>query len=203
MLGFIKGFVFEIEKNEKILTIDTGNIGYNVLVPTPSDFNQNDDVFLYSHVVFSEIDQRIFGFKHKIELNIFKQLILISGIGPKTALEVISKFPESSFINVMLEDHETAVKEITTVKGIGKKSAETLLISVREKLILLDTNKKLNKKIETKKENNEIPDLILQVIGNLGYNQKDVSKTFQEWFNKEESHEINIKNFLKWKIINS
>lgn len=198
MFAFIKGTVFSVENNEKMIVVDIGNIGYNVLTPTPNDFTENDEVFLHSHVVFSENDQRIFGFKHKIELKIFKQLIQVSGIGPKTALEVVATFPENTFVDIMLEPHDEAVKKIMKVKGIGKKSAETLLISVKEKLILLSSNSS-PKKTDKEKQSDEVPDLIIQALLNLGYNPKEAIKNSKSWFISNDTHEDNIKNFLRWK----
>jgi Holliday junction DNA helicase RuvA len=197
MFAFLKGFIFEINNTEKTIVIDTGNVGYNVLIPTPSDFSEEEEVFLYTHIVFAETDQRIFGFKHKIELKIFKQLIQVSGVGPKTALEVIATFPEKSFVDIMLEPHDIAIKKIMKVKGIGKKSAETLLISVKEKLILLNNTQTLIKSGDKKPES-DIPELIIQALVNLGYSKKELIKNSSHWFNSEQSHENNIKNYLHW-----
>lgn len=196
MFAFIKGNVFEVNHNDKTIIIDTGNIGYNILTPTPNSFSEKEEIFLHTHTVFSETDQRIFGFKEKIELKIFKQLIQVSGVGPKTALEVIATFPEKSFVDVMLEPHSDAVKKIMKVKGIGKKSAETLLISVKEKLILLNSDAPQKK--NNKENENNLPELIVQALVNLGYSQKEVIKSSDHWFDSDESHENNIKNYLHW-----
>jgi Holliday junction DNA helicase RuvA len=202
MFAFIKGIVFDVELNEKIVIIDTGSIGYKIFTPNIKEFTTDELEILHTHVIYSENDQRVFGFKHKIELNIFKHLIQVNGIGPKTALEIISTYQKQTFIDLMLENDDVAIKNILKVKGVGKKSAQTLLISVREKLILLNNGKETkNKKIDD--EMDDLPNLIAQALGNLGFMKKDLIKTKSDWFDKAASHEVNIKNFLQWRAKNN
>ena len=132
MIGKLSGTL--IEKNPPQVTVDCHGVGYEVLVPMSSFYNLpalGDKVELLTHLVVREDAHLLYGFGHAAERQAFRQLIKIAGVGPRTALSVLSgmSVPELAQA-VTLQEAGRLVK----VPGIGKKTAERLLLELKGKL---------------------------------------------------------------------
>jgi holliday junction DNA helicase RuvA len=133
MFAYLKGLL--AEKAPVLAVIDCGGIGYEVNIPLLT-FDHlpeiGNSVKLFLHFSFSESDGiRLFGFFTLSEKKLFKQLISISKIGPKTALSILSTLSVDNLVNaVQMAD----ISLISTVPGIGKKSAERLIIELKDKV---------------------------------------------------------------------
>ncbi len=132
MIGRISGLL--AEKNPPELLVDCNGVGYEVLVPMSTFYNLpalGDKVSLLTHFVVREDAQILYGFGSASERAAFRQLIKISGVGPRTALSILSGMSVSDLI------HAVTVQEagrLTKVPGIGKKTAERLLLELKGKL---------------------------------------------------------------------
>lgn len=132
MIGRIAGTL--LEKNPPQLLVDCGGVGYEVDVPMSTFYNLpavGERVNLLTHFVVREDAQILYGFGSGSEREAFRQLIKISGVGPRTALAVLSgmSVPELAQA-VTLQEAGRLVK----VPGIGKKTAERLLLELKGKL---------------------------------------------------------------------
>jgi len=132
MIGRIQGKL--LEKHPPQIVVDVQGIGYEVDVPM-STFYQlppaGGDVALYTHLVVREDAHQLFGFATEAERHAFRQLLRISGVGARTALSVLS--------GLSVADLRAAVTSqdsgrLTKVPGIGKKTAERLLLELKDKL---------------------------------------------------------------------
>ena len=132
MIGKLSGTL--IEKNPPQILLDCHGVGYEVLVPMSSFYNLpslGEKVELLTHMVVREDAHLLYGFGNAAEREAFRQLIKISGVGPRTALSVLSgmSVPELARA-VTLQEAGRLVK----VPGIGKKTAERLLLELKGRL---------------------------------------------------------------------
>lgn len=135
MISYIKGTVEAIGQDEVIIERD--GIGFGILTSQNviNKLRIQDNVTLFTYMHVREDDISLFGFLSQDEKNIFKQLISISGIGPKGALAILSVLTVDEFrIAVLSEDY----KAIAKANGIGTKTAQRVVIDLKDKLKLDD-----------------------------------------------------------------
>ena len=132
MIGRLSGLL--AEKNPPQLLVDVGGVGYEVDVPMSTFYNlpaAGEPVTLHTHLVVREDAHVLYGFATLEERTVFRQLIRISGVGARTALSVLSGLSVGDLAQaVALQDAQT----LTKVPGIGKKTAERLLLELKGKL---------------------------------------------------------------------
>jgi Holliday junction DNA helicase RuvA len=132
MIGRIAGTL--LEKNPPQVLIDAHGVGYEVDVPMSTFYNLPElgaNVALFTHLVVREDAQLLFGFGTDAERKVFRQLLKVSGVGARTALAVLSGLSVGDLAQaVTLQD----VGRLTKVPGIGKKTAERLLLELKGKL---------------------------------------------------------------------
>ena len=132
MIGKLTGTLSD--KNPPMLLVDCGGVGYEVHVPMSTFYNlpaAGEKVSLLTHFVVREDAQILYGFGSSAEREAFRQLIKISGVGPRTALSVLSGMSVGELAQaITLQEAGRLVK----VPGIGKKTAERLLLELKGKL---------------------------------------------------------------------
>jgi holliday junction DNA helicase RuvA len=132
MIGWLSGTVRHVA-GERI-TIEIGGVGYEVLVPAPAlprigTLGAKVELFIHTHVREDAI--QLFGFLTSNDRELFHQLLTVSGVGAKTALAVLSAMPTDNLV-VAIQRKDTATLQRTP--GIGKKTAERLVLELAEKL---------------------------------------------------------------------
>lgn len=131
MIRKLVGKIDEISDGEVIL--DVNGVGYLVRIAnsTLSNLRTNMDVALYTHHAIRENASDLYGFTDKEDLNFFELLLTISGIGPKSALGIINTAPTK----VIIEGIQTGdADHLAKISGIGKKSAEKILVGLKDKV---------------------------------------------------------------------
>ncbi len=132
MFSYIKGKL--VEKNPMTVVIDSGGIGYEIHIPL-STYEKlgplEKESRLLIHLVVSEDDMKLYGFHSPEERELFRLLISISGIGPKIALSVLSALTVASFVKSVRTEND---KALTIVPGLGKKTAQRLILELKDKL---------------------------------------------------------------------
>lgn len=132
MIGRIKGIL--IEKTPPDILIDVSGVGYELQVPMNTFYRlpeQNESVMLFTHFVVREDAQALYGFYDVQERSLFRALIKISGVGPKLGLAILSGIDSNEFVRVVRNND---VNTLVSLPGIGKKTAERLIIEMRDKL---------------------------------------------------------------------
>jgi Holliday junction DNA helicase RuvA len=132
MIGRISGLL--AEKNPPELLVDCNGVGYEVQVPMSTFYNLpglGEKVSLLTHFVVREDAQILYGFGSASERAAFRQLIKISGVGPRTALSVLSGMSVDELAQAVTQQE---AGRIIKVPGIGKKTAERLLLELKGKL---------------------------------------------------------------------
>ena len=131
MIGRLKGVL--LEKQAPHLLVDVHGVGYELQAPMTTFFSLGDigaEVLLHTHFSVSENAQQLFGFADKRDRELFRLLIKVNGVGPKMAVGIMSIDTDEIVRCVMDNNVEALVK----VPGVGKKTAERLIIEMRDKV---------------------------------------------------------------------
>ena len=142
MIGQLTGLL--IEKNPPELLLDVQGVGYELFAPMTTFYQlpdvasrSNDShqakplISLYTHMVVREDVQQLYGFYHRADRQLFRELIKVSGIGPKLALTILSGMDSVTFVQ-SIRHQDSAL--LTTLPGLGKKTAERLIIEMQDRL---------------------------------------------------------------------
>ena len=136
MIGRIRGIL--IEKQPPELVVDVQGVGYEIFAPMTTFYtlpNMGNEVILFTHFIPRDDGHYLYGFHCKQERTLFKTLIKVNGVGPKMALAILSGIEPHVFAHCIETDNTTALVKIP---GVGKKTAERLVIEMRDKLKQLD-----------------------------------------------------------------
>lgn len=136
MIAYLKGKL--LTKTDESLVVENNDLGYEVRVPVPvwSKFAPGETVTLYTHEYIREDSRDLFGFASLAELSFFKKLISISGVGPKIALHVLSLGTIQEIQTAIASGNVTY---LTTIPGIGQKTAQKIVIELKGKLDLTES----------------------------------------------------------------
>lgn len=166
MIGRIKGYL--VEKTPPFILLDAQGVGYEIEVPMTTFFNLPEvgsEITLLTHLVVREDAHLLFGFATPTERQMFRQLIKINGIGAKVALSILSSIESNELANAIKTDDTNILIKIP---GIGKKTAERLVLELKDKLKDLDVTKS-SKILVT-----NIDDIENALIS-LGYSNRDAA----------------------------
>ena len=132
MIGHLRGRV--ASRRPPQLTIDVGGVGYEVEAPMSTFFTLpavGEDVLLLTHLVVREDAHVLYGFATSDERQLFRMLLRVSGVGPKIALALLSGMSVDGFASCIRNQD---VASLTRVPGIGRKTAERLVVEMRDRL---------------------------------------------------------------------
>ena len=207
MLAYIKGNL-EIKNNDYIV-IDVGGLGYKVNMSKRAIEkvgNIGDKVKVYTYYRVREDDISIFGFNKNEELRMFELLLSVSGIGAKVALTILSSIELAEFALAVIADDVT---KIVKIPGIGKKSAQRIILELKDKLKekqLAETEAETNVESEAgeqekakrkeQEENTQAIEEATAALQILGYGKKEIEKAFEKLANKNVTVEELIKKGL-------
>ena len=136
MIARLRGTL--ITKTPGQILLDVGGVGYEIDIPYTTFFvlpEPGEEALVHTHLVVREDNQSLFGFSGVEDRDLFRLLIKTSGVGPRLALAILSALSSEAFIRVVEDNNVTA---LVKVPGIGKKTAERLLIEVRDRISQLD-----------------------------------------------------------------
>lgn len=128
MISQISGML--IEQKDKELTVDVGGVGYAIFTP-PCKLIIGDKISLYTHLVIKDDAHELYGFQTQDEKDLFKVLISVSGVGPKTALQMLTLYTLPDLVRIIKTGD---AKAIALVPGIGKKTSEKVVIDLKDKV---------------------------------------------------------------------
>lgn len=197
MLAYIKGSL-DIKSTDYIV-IDVGGLGYKVNMSKKAIEtigNVGDKIKVYTYYRVREDDISIFGFKTNEELRMFELLLSVSGIGAKVALTILSNIEITEFALAVISDDIT---KIVTIPGIGKKSAQRIILELKDKLKsqqIAENEEEIKDKSKKQEENSEAIEEATSALQILGYSKKEIEKAFEKLANKEVSVEELIKKGL-------
>jgi|LGOV01.1.fsa_nt_gb Holliday junction DNA helicase RuvA len=130
MYHYVKGLL--VKKNISSIIVENNNIGYEVFtsMQTISEFEENSDVKVYTRLIIKDEEMILIGFSSKLELEVFEMLKTVSGVGIKSALSILNSMSLNHLITCVLDED---FKTLTIAPGIGKKSAQRIIIELKDK----------------------------------------------------------------------
>ena len=202
MIGRLRGTL--IEKMSPEILIECHGVGYEVTMPMTSIYalpELNQQATLYTHFVVREDAQLLYGFANKVERKLFRLLIKVNGVGPKLALAILSGMSADQFVSCVVHDD---LSTIVKIPGVGKKTAERLLIEMRDRLKdwQTDSTDALAHMMpsDIKQTSNFVSDAkgdAINALVSLGYSQQQADKAVKSVFTNDKSSEDLIRNALK------
>ena len=184
MYNYIIGKI--TDKFDNVIVVENNNIGYELFVSTfcyEAVASSQEEVKIYTYYQQKEDGVALYGFLSKEEKNIFLKLISVSGVGPKGAIAILSNITPSD-LAVVIAKQDLAV--LSKVKGVGKKTAERILVDLKDKIDILPME--LLNKEDMKPQSAEVDDAI-QVLISLGLSKQEATKLANNSFEKGDSAE--------------
>ncbi|MBI4733478.1 MAG: Holliday junction branch migration protein RuvA [Rubrobacteridae bacterium] len=192
MIAFLKGKLED--KGAGFVDIDVNGVGYRAFLSNNSLSaipHRGEPVFVYTHTYVREDLIQLFGFHSTAEREVFEKLISVSGIGPKVALAVLSVF-EVNALKQAIASEDIAL--ISSVPGIGKKSAQRLILELKDKLSLPDIDALVVPSVKDASMYEEARGALIS----LGYTNAEVKKALSGYSGESEiSVELLVKFALK------
>ena len=204
MIASVKGKLEGVTAESVI--IDVNGLGVEAIVPG-TVINQlpkvDDNVKLYTYLHVREDVMQLYGFLEKEDLDFFKLLITVNGIGPKAGVAILSSMPVDILTFAILSED---IKTIEKAQGIGAKTAKKLVLELKDKVGIIKSPKNISSGSyeETVSDigiNNEIKDEAVQVLTALGYSQTEAMKAIStvemtEGITSEELVKLSLKNLM-------
>ncbi|NQY66304.1 MAG: Holliday junction branch migration protein RuvA [Flavobacteriales bacterium] len=193
MINHIKGKL--VEKTPTYAIIECNGVGYhlNISLNTYSKIPDNESVMLYAHLAVREDAHTLFGFIDKDERQLFLYLISVSGVGASTARMILSSL---SLVEIQTAIVERNVAVLKSVKGIGAKSAERIIIDLRDKLSKENFGSEIS--IET---NNSIQEEALSALIALGFGKNMAEKVVVKAL-KGSGSDVTVEQLIKTALKN-
>ena len=172
MIGFLRGVL--LQKNPQDLLLDVGGVGYRVLAPVSTfcklgDHGAQAELLIHTHV--REDQLVLYGFATTAELELFEKLISVSGVGPKVALGILSGIETDDLVHAIRGND---LARLTRVPGVGKKTAERLVLELKDKMAHLKTDSSQPPPASPKRAD------LLSALANLGYSSAEADRAAGE-----------------------
>ncbi len=193
MYEYIKGIFKSIEK--EYIVIECGNIGYKIFTSGSTISNMpaiDQQIKIYTHQIVREDFIGLYGFLTKDEISMFNLLISINGVGPKAALSLMSIANVSTLKYAIITDDD---KLITKAPGIGKKTAQRIILELKDKITVGGAMPKGTAISDIDIDNEKLSEAVGALIA-LGYSDKEAEKAIEK-ANRSNSVEDIIKECLK------
>jgi len=200
MIGFLRGKI--VAKTPPSLMLDVQGVGYEVEAPMTTFYalpELGEVVQLHTHLVIRDDAHILFGFSSVSDRLMFRTLIKVNGVGPKLALTILSGQSADEF-HRCINDNDTAA--LIRLPGVGKKTAERLIIEMRDKLPTLNETNHSNTGVEqpTTVMRSSAKQEAISALCALGYKPAEASKMVQHIAQEDKSCEEIIRLALQGKI---
>ena len=188
MISFLRGKKIHIDPAKII--IEVNGIGYdvNISLRTYSKLKDQKDIFIYTHLNVKEDSHTLYGFNSESERNTFLSLLSINGVGPSTAIMILSSLSANELKKAILSSDTNKIK---SVKGIGLKTAERIILELKDKVSFDDIDHdKFYDNID-----NTIKDEALSALSSLGISKNIVEKHINDIL--ERNNDISLEDLIK------
>ncbi|MCH9646250.1 MAG: Holliday junction branch migration protein RuvA [Proteobacteria bacterium] len=173
MIGRLTGKI--LEKNPPEVLLEVGGIGYEILCPMSSfyEMGQSTELSLHTHFHVKEDAQTLYGFISQDEKTLFRELIRVNGVGPKVALAILSHLNIASLMNAVANEDDTLLAK---TPGIGKKTAQKLIVELKDRLAKLELQGSNHQVITASANINPNTQKAAQALQALGFKTKEAEK---------------------------
>ncbi|MEF2824643.1 MAG: Holliday junction branch migration protein RuvA [Peptococcaceae bacterium] len=188
MIGYLNGKI--IDADGPMITLLVGGIGFNVMMPNNGAMNLTvgDEIGIYTYMHVRENDIGLYGFTDTMEKEVFNLLIGVSGVGPKSAMQMLGVADAKSIVSAIVHEDE---KMLSSLPGIGKKTSARLILELKEKVEKqfphLLSNSPVQKLGTAKKKESAIEKDLTDALVALGYHSSEIKNMVEETDVLEES----------------
>lgn len=197
MIGSLKGVL--LQKRPPFIVLDVQGVGYELEAPMATFYalaEEGDQAFLFTHLVVREDAQLLYGFSDSGQRQLFRCLLKVNGVGPRVALAILSTLSTAQFVQCV---HQQDPTTLTSVPGIGKKTAERMLIDLRDRIknIGLGDVESGASSADLKNLQNPVEDAIGALVS-LGYKVADASRAVHAVEDRNATREELIRYALQF-----
>jgi holliday junction DNA helicase RuvA len=199
MYRFLSGTI--AEKSPTSVTLDVNGVGYELMVPVSTSQKLPDvshQTKVLTHLVVREDAHLLFGFASEEERLLFRQLISVSGIGPKLAITILSGLGSLELKQAIVHGQ---IPVLTAISGIGRKTAERMIVELREKLVV-ESQETCGSAIPEIVINRKLVDDSLQALVSLGYNKQNAAAAIQRAYAVRKTNEWDVESLIRASLKN-
>lgn len=195
MIAYLSGTIFHKETNNVV--IDVGGVGYDVTIPLSTFYDLDDvggKVSLRIHTVVREDSISLFGFQTALEKDLFLHLISVSGIGPKSAITALSGMSADEIISAIRHNN---LARLNSIPGVGKKTAERIVIELRDKIVKLSGHaaSAVSDAAVSESTGDSVFDDSISALVNLGYQRQSAERAVKSAL--QEGVEPSVQKLLR------
>ena len=193
MIGFLEGKL--VHKQPPVLLLNVAGVGYEVEAPMTTFYDLPDaggTILLHTHLQVREDAHKLFGFSTVTQRNLFRLLLKVNGVGPRVALAILSGMRVEEFHQCVMNGDVTA---LTRIPGIGKKTAERLLVEMRDRLESADDGVSAVTNPTSQSGSDPTSDAVSALIA-LGYKPNEASRVVRGLGNPDADSETLIRMAL-------
>ena len=203
MIAFLKGQL--VQKNAPIIVLNVSGVGYEIKIPMSSFYDLpeiHQEVQIFTHVIYREDAQNIFGFIREMERDFFRDLIKVNGVGPMMALTLMSGLSIETCIQTI---QDSDVSKLIQLPGIGRRTAERLIVEMKpcadrwmDKIVpeLPHVLGKLHDTIQISPEKSALQDAEAALIS-LGYKASDAQKALKLVQNESSESKASSEDMIR------
>lgn len=196
MYAYLNGTI--VEKGSLYLVLDVQGVGYAIMMPQAFMAKLPPVGETYRIPVSFQVredEQTLYGFTNEEEKHLFELLITVSGIGPRTGLQMVDKLPPERFAMAILNEDLTS---LTSIKGVGKKTAQRMVLELKDKLKdeAWVSEFGAEEQVEIAKEQDAAMQDVAEALAVLGYQANEI-RSLMEHYDAEHSIEDNVRAILQ------
>ncbi|SEA22289.1 Holliday junction DNA helicase subunit RuvA [Thiothrix caldifontis] len=195
MIGLLRGKL--LIKQPPDLLLDVNGVGYEVQASMTTFYDLpelHQEVTLYTHFVVREDAQLLYGFSSQTERELFRHLLKVNGVGPKMALAIVSGMSPLEFNQVI---HAADIARLSRIPGVGKKTAERLVIELRDRLPKTDVSDSIHTPTTSSVPSVSASDEAINALLALGYKPAQASQMIAAYEDQGLSVEDMIRQALR------
>lgn len=193
MYDFLAGKIARKEPTR--LVLEVGGIGFELLIPI-STFHSlpapGEEMRILTHFQVREDSHQLFGFRTEEERSIFRLLLSVTGIGPKMSLAILSGIGTAELRQAIIQG---SIPALTGISGIGRKTAERLIVELREKILLLEP--KADAVTVRLAANDQLVEDSIQALISLGYRRPEAKKALQKVLSEKNGGSLSVEELIR------
>jgi len=194
MYDFLSGKI--VRKEPTRLILEVGGVGFELAIPI-STFHSleapGEEARIWTHFLVREDSHQLFGFKTEEERSIFRLLLSVNGVGPKLSLAVLSGIGTSEFRKAVVEG---SLPTLTAISGIGRKTAERLIVELREKILLLEPKADTVTASPVTVDGRLMEDSLAALIS-LGYRRPEARRAVQKVLSEKAGEPLSVEDLIR------
>ncbi|PKH26959.1 Holliday junction branch migration protein RuvA [Enterobacterales bacterium CwR94] len=202
MIGRLRGII--VEKQPPLVVLEVGGVGYEVHMPMTCFYElpeQHQEAIIFTQFVVREDAQLLFGFNHKQERTLFRELIKVNGVGPKLALAILSGMSAQQFVTAVEKEE---IASLVKLPGVGKKTAERLVVEMKDRfkgmhgdLFATEAEFTLTSSQAPDSDNNDAEGEAVAALVALGYKPQEASRMVSKLNKPDADSETLIREALR------